>query len=302
MSQDADPTISRYIARVQHYPQLSREAEMELAMKWLKDQDEAAAEKLVRAHLRYVVAIALKYRRYGVPLSELVAEGNFGVVHALKKFQPERGNRFVTYAAYWIRAYILNYIIRSWSLVGAGSGALRSKMFFKLRRERVRVQNLVGDGEDADEVLASRLGLPREQVQSMLRRLDARDVSLDAKVFDDSSASVVDTIAAPELDQEAILDENDNRDRVRDAVRGAVGELDGRERFIVEHRLMADPEDELSLAELGRRLGVSRERARQLEARAKKKLKHRLRAMTPDTGRDARGADSGYGQTSFGVH
>jgi len=280
MAHDADPTISKYIAKVQGYPQLSREAEFELAQAWLQRADSAAADKLVRAHLRYVVAIALKYRRYGVPLSELIAEGNFGVVHALKKFQPERGNRFVTYAAYWIRAYILNYVIRSWSLVGAGSGALRSKMFFRLRREKVRVLNLVGDGDDADELLATRLGLTKDQVQAMLRRLESRDVSLDSKVFDDSATSLVDTLVAPGQDQEQTLASSGIHDKLRGAVSDAVKELDERERFIVENRLMADPEDELSLAELGRRLGVSRERARQLEARAKKKLKGRLEALS----------------------
>lgn len=282
MSYDADPTLSRYISMVQGFPQLSREDELELTTAWSQRADANAADKLVRAHLRFVVAIALKYRRYGVPLSELIAEGNFGVVHALKKFQPERGNRFVTYAAYWIRAYILNYIIRSWSLVGAGSGALRSKMFFKLRREKVRVLNLVGDGAAADELLATRLGLTLEQVQSMLRRLEARDVSLDAKVFDDASTAVLDTLVAPGTDQEQSLARSGQQDKLRGAVREAIGELDARERFIVENRLMADPEDELSLAELGRRLGVSRERARQLEARAKKKLKNRLEVLTPD--------------------
>lgn len=282
MSYDADPSLSRYISMVQGFPQLSREEELVLTMAWSHQADPAAADKLVRAHLRFVVAIALKYRRYGVPLSELIAEGNFGVVHALKKFQPERGNRFVTYAAYWIRAYILNYIIRSWSLVGAGSGALRSKMFFKLRREKVRVLNLVGDGTAADELLASRLGLTLEQVQSMLRRLEARDVSLDAKVFDDASTSVVDTLVAPGTDQEQSLSRSTQQNKLRGAIREAMEELDVRERFIVENRLMADPEDELSLAELGRRLGVSRERARQLEARAKKKLKGRLAVLSPE--------------------
>jgi RNA polymerase sigma-32 factor len=284
MAYEADPTISRYIATVQAFPQLSREEEFALAKAWVENGDEDAADKLVRAHLRYVVAIALKYRRYGVPLSELIAEGNFGVVHALKKFQPERGNRFVTYAAYWIRAYVLNYVIRSWSLVGAGSGALRSKMFFRLRREKVRVLNLVGDGEEADELLAARLGLSREQVQAMLRRLEARDVSLDAKVFDDSGTAVLDTLVAPGQDQEQALASRGLRERLRDAVHDAVEELDDRERFIVEKRLMADPEEELSLAELGRRLGVSRERARQLEARAKKKLRGRLEVISREDG------------------
>lgn len=282
MSHETSPSLSRYISMVQGYPQLSREEELKLSTAWSQSADESAADKLVRAHLRYVVAIALKYRRYGVPLSELIAEGNFGVVHALKKFQPERGNRFVTYAAYWIRAYILNYIIRSWSLVGAGSGALRSKMFFKLRREKVRVLNLVGDGAAADEMLAERLGLTVDQVQGMLRRLEARDVSLDAKMFDDSSTSVLDTLVAPGTDQEQSLARSGQQDRLRGAVHEAIQDLDARERYIVENRLMADPEDELSLAELGRRLGVSRERARQLEARAKKKLRTRLQVVSED--------------------
>lgn len=282
MARDNDPNVSRYLSMVQGFPQLDREAELELAKRWQEHEDVDAADKLVRAHLRYVVAIALKYRRYGVPLSELIAEGNFGVVHALKKFQPERGNRFVTYAAYWIRAYILNYIIRSWSLVGAGSGALRSKMFFRLRREKVRVLNLVGDGAAADELLATRLGLTTEQVQGMLRRLEARDVSLDAKMYEDSGTAVLDTLVSPTQDQEQSLAATGVQEKLKDAVREAVDELDDREKYIVENRLMADPEDELSLAELGRRLGVSRERARQLEARAKKKLRGRLQSVSRD--------------------
>jgi len=298
VAHDTDPSLSRYISMAQAVPQLSREEEFGLATAWAERGDRAAADRLVRAHLRYVVAIALKYRRYGVPLSELIAEGNFGVVHALKKFQPARGNRFVTYAAYWIRAYVLNYVIRSWSLVGAGSGALRSKMFFRLRREKVRVLNLVGDSDAADDILATRLGLNRDQVQSMLRRLEARDLSLDARVFDDATTAVVDTLVAPGQDQEQSLATSGIRERLRDAVRVAIGDLDDRERFIVENRLMADPEEELSLAELGRKLGVSRERARQLEARAKKKLRGRLESVAghvTDTGKSepwrAPGAD-----------
>jgi len=286
MARDIDPALSRYITMAQQIPQLTREEEFELATKWYEHQNEVAADKLVRAHLRYVVAIALKYRRYGLPLTELIAEGNFGVVHALKKFEPARGNRFVTYAAYWIRAYILNYIIRSWSLVGVGSGALRSKMFFKLRRERVRITNLVGEGEHADELLAQKFNLSRIQVVKMVRRLEARDVSLDSKVFDDSSTSLVDTLVAPDQDQEQCYAATQVQAHVSDAVRSAVEGLDPRERFIVEHRLMADGEDELSLAEIGRRLGVSRERARQLEARAKRKLKTRIAEISRGSGRD----------------
>ncbi len=285
MAREIDSSVSRYMSTVQHFPKLSREDELELALRWKNDADESAADALVRAHLRYVVAIALKYRRYGLPMAELIAEGNFGVVHALRKFEPERGNRFVTYAAYWIRAYILNYIIRSWSLVGVGSGALRSKMFFKLRRERVRITNLVGEGEHADELLAEKFGVSRPQIVAMMQRLEARDVSLDTKVFDDSATSLVDTLVSPDIDQEQTVAGTEVQDRLRDTVRVAVEALDKRERYIVENRLMADSEDELSLAEIGRRLGVSRERARQLEARAKRKLRTRITDLTgPDAG------------------
>lgn len=276
MAAELDSALSRYMTMVQQYPKLDREHELALCTAWRDNTDVAAKEELVRAHLRYVVAIALKYRRYGLPLSELIAEGNFGIVHALTKFDPDRGNRFVTYAAYWIRAYILNYIIRSWSLVGVGSGALRSKMFFKLRRERVRITNLVGEGEQADEMLAERFNMSREQIQGMVRRLEARDVSLDARVFDDAVTTIVETLAAPAEDQESTFSSSETSINAREVVQAAIKTLDHRERYIVEYRLMADSEDELSLAEIGRRLGVSRERARQLESRAKRKLKQRI--------------------------
>lgn len=276
MAQEFDPALSRYMAMVQKLPKLSREDEIELCRKWQIEASSQARDELVRCHLRYVVAIALKYRRYGLPLSELIAEGNFGIVHALSKFEPDRGNRFVTYAAYWIRAYILNYIIRSWSLVGVGSGALRSKMFFKLRREKVRIANLVGEGEQADEMLAERFNVSRTQIVAMVRRLEARDVSLDAKIFDDAVTSLVDTLASSDSNQEECYSNSQDNDRVYDVVHSALAILDKRERYIVEHRLMADSEEEVSLAEIGRRLGVSRERARQLEARAKRKLKQRI--------------------------
>jgi RNA polymerase sigma-32 factor len=284
MAREIDSAVSRYITMAQAVPQLSREAEVELAEAWRKSGNETARDKLVRAHLRYVIAIALKYRRYGLPLADLIAEGNFGLVHALTKFEPERGNRFVTYAAYWIRAYILNYIIRSWSLVGVGSGALRSKMFFKLRRERVRIANQVGEGEQADQLLAEKLNLPVDKLATMLRRLEARDVSIDARLFDDSAATLGDTLTSNDRDQEELAAANETQGYVKDAVKSAIAGLDKRERYIVENRLMADAEDELSLAEIGRRLGVSRERARQLEARAKRKLKSRIAELSRASG------------------
>jgi RNA polymerase sigma-32 factor len=271
---------------VQRFPKLDREQETELYERFSTAGDAHAKEQLVRAHLRYVIAIALKYRRYGLPLADLIAEGNFGIVHALTKFEPARGNRFVTYAAYWIRAYILNYVIHSWSLVGVGSGALRSKMFFKLRRERVRITNLVGEGEQADELLAERFNVSREQMQGMVKRLESRDLSLDAKVFDDAVTTVVETLASTTDDQETTFSSSETSEHARGVVQTAIEGLDQRERYIVEYRLMADAEDELSLAEIGRRLGISRERARQLETRAKKKLKQRLIELTTGSGHE----------------
>jgi RNA polymerase sigma-32 factor len=284
MAREFDSELSRYITMVHAAPKLSREEEDDLLERWYSHSDIRARDELVNTQLRYVVAIALKYKRYGVPVSELVAEGNFGVVHALKKFEPARGNRFVTYAAYWIRAYILNYIIRSWSLVGVGSGALRSKMFFKLRRERIRVTNLLGEGEEADDALAERLSIPKEKLGGMLRRLEARDVSLDTPLFDDSGATLIDAIANTSANQEDKLIESRRGVRVQSLVRDAVKDLDKRERYIVENRMMADAEDEMSLAEIGRRLGVSRERARQLEARAKRKLEARITQLSAESG------------------
>jgi RNA polymerase sigma-32 factor len=205
-------------------------------------------------------------------------------VHALGKFDLARGTRFVTYAAYWIRAYVLNHVIRSWSLVGVGSGALRSKMFFRLRRERVKIANLVGEGGEADAMLAQALGLPESTVMAMVRRLDARDVSLDSKPFEGSTTSLADLLVSQERDQEQTMASSQVDGRVREAVKRAMAELDERERYIAEKRLMADREDELSLAEIGRRLGVSRERARQLEVRTKRKLKVRIEEFSRRSG------------------
>jgi RNA polymerase sigma-32 factor len=277
-----DTALSRYIAYVKDIPELSRDEENELAHRWATAGDREAAAQLVSANLRYVVAIAVTYRRYGLSLSDLVAEGNFGIVHAVRKFDPGRGTRFVTYAAYWIRAYILNYVIRSWSLVGVGSGPLRSKLFFRLRRERARIATMVGEGEAGNELLAERFGAPAEKVLSMARRLEARDVSLDAHVFDDGATTLVDTLESSSQSQEDSLAANEEHDQLRARLHAAVDALDPRERYIVEFRMMADDEDELSLAEIGRRLGVSRERARQLESRAKKKLRAKLEP--PGTG------------------
>lgn len=274
MTRDADSGLVHYIQRVKGLPALSREEEHELALRVRDHADEAAVEALVRANLKYVVAIAVTYRRYDLRLADLVAEGNVGLVTAVKKFDPDKGTRFVTYASYWIRALILNAVIKNWSLVGGGAGALRSKLFFRLRRERARMSNLVQAREEALDALAEQLGVSSERLEGMLQRLEGRDVSLDAPVFDDGHATGLDLLEDTTAPQDDVVAARAQEQFLGDRVRDAMATLDARERYIVEQRMMAD--EELSLAEIGRRLGVSRERARQLETRAAKKLRKRL--------------------------
>jgi RNA polymerase sigma-32 factor len=280
MTSTLDSSLSHYISSVNRFPKLSREEESELWRKWQSESDRSAKEALIRANMRHSVSLAFKYRSYGIPLAELISEGNFGLVHALSKFEPQRGNRFLTYAVYWIRAYVLDHIIRSWSLVGIGSGALRSKLFFKLRRERVRIHNLVGEGEQANGLLATLFGVSPEKMTAYMQQLETRDLSLDIKVSEDSLVSLVDTLQSPGLSQELVCMNAQSAARQRDIVRIALSALDNRERYIIESRLMCDQEDGLSLAHVGRTFGVTRERARQIEVRAKRKLKDRILELT----------------------
>lgn len=271
-----DPTLSAYINRVRAIPRLSREEEHDLAVK-AATGDSEAAHRLVEANLRYAVAAALQYRRYGIPLWELIEEGNLGIMLAIRKFDPERGVRFVTYAGYWIRAYVLDLVVRSKTMVGAGSGALRSKIFFRLRRERAQIAAREPDPEKRIEILAERFGVDVEKARSMLAQVDSRDLSLDASVRPDGSLTILDTLRDTSIDQETDLIESEQQTKIETELSGALKTLDQRERYIVEQRILAD--DEVSLAELGRKLGISRERARQIEARAKRKLRKHLEAF-----------------------
>lgn len=270
-----DAVLGQYLQRVRAIPRLSREVEHDLALK-ARAGDVSAAHALVEANLRFVAAVALQYRRYGIPIWELIAEGSLGLMMAVRKFDPERGTRFVTYAGYWIRAYVLDLVVKSTSMVGAGSGALRSKLFFRLRRERAQIANLEQDPEKRIAMLAARFNIDVDRARAMLAQLDARDISLDTTIRSDSNLTMLETLHDTDADQESDLLEHERSERLRSGLHVALDTLDGRERYIVEQRLMS--EEELSLAELGRRLGVSRERARQLEERAKRKLRQRIQA------------------------
>lgn len=251
---------------------LTREQETELARRFRDSGDAHAADVLVRAHLRLVIVTALKYRNYGVPVSELVAEGNCGLVTALSKFDPERAIRFSTYAKHWVRAYVLAHALCASSVVGGGTGLVRRQLYFKLRRERARITALLGEGAAADEALARRLNLSVERLRLLLESIDVRSVSLDAPSGRDQPLSLGDTLVANGQDPEQRYFQARQEDVATSAVASALQSLDARERYIVERRLMAAPSEELSLAEIARTMGVSRERARQLEERAKQKL------------------------------
>ena len=270
MMMPRDTSLDRYIQRVRAIPVLSREDEHELAVR-AQSGDERAMHRLVEANLRYVIAIALQYRRYPIKLGDLIAEGSVGLVTAVRKFDPDRRTRFVTYAGYWIRAFVLEAVVRSSALVGGGAGALRSKLYFRLRRERAQIAARVEGREAQLQELAERFETTPERMDRMLRQLDARELSLDAPAHDDSRESFGASLRADDESVEDTLDRSRRDQGVQDVLETALSELDPRERFIVEQRILS--EDTASLASLGRELGVSRERARQLEARAKRKLR-----------------------------
>lgn len=268
--------LDRYIERVRKLPKLTREEEHDVAV-LAKAGDSRATKRLVEANLRYVVAIAIQYRRYGVSLGELIGEGNLGLMTAARKFDASRGTRFVTYAGYWIRAHVLEHVVRSVSMVGAGAGALRSKMYFKLRRERARAEMFSNDATERLEHLAERFDTTPERMAEMLARVERGDTSLDAETRE-GGRSMLDGLTSEEPAPDVAYQAAFEAQSLRDAVREALDGLDTRERYIVEQRILNVDDDEASLADLGRRLGVSRERARQLEARAKQKLETKLRA------------------------
>jgi len=251
-------------------PLLTREEETALARRVRDFSDPRAADALVRAHLRMVIVVAHQHRHYGISASELVAEGNCGLVRALSRFDPERAIRFGTYARHWVRAYILACVSRSLNGVGGATG-LRPRLFFKLRRERARIRALMGEGVEADEALAQRMNLSVAQLVCLLGFLDARSVSLDAPLGGDMSERLADTLSSGDNPEERYF-HGQRHDVAVSAVALALSALDARERFIAENRILVVATEELSLVEIATTLGISRERARQLEERTLHKL------------------------------
>src|SRR5258706_6990544 len=270
-----DGSFHYYVSSIQKFAPLDRETEVKLARRWRRRGDTRAAHTLVKSHLRFVIKIANGYRGYGLAVADLVEEGNIGLLEAVRRFDPERGLRFMTYAAYWVRAYILAHVLKQWSLVGVGTGPLQSKLFFRMARERAKITAALGAnaGEsDVEAMLAARFHTTPERIRDMTGRLDGKDLSLDAAAFRDGSVSVLDMLpdeAREGQEDAAARAERDGmvRARVRSLERG----LSTRERYILARRLLADEAD--TLADIGRHLSLSRERVRQLEERLKVKLR-----------------------------
>jgi RNA polymerase sigma-32 factor len=271
-----EPGFQAYVDAVERFPVLTREEELELATRWREQGDRHAADALVQGHLRSVVKIAKKYRGYGIYLSDLVAEGNLGLLEAVDRFEPERGLRFFTYARHWVRAFILAHVLKHWSIVDLGTTALQSKMFFRLQAEHARLMTSLGESDESIEArLADKFQTSSDQVRTNLQRLGRRDASLDAPVLD-GSITFLDTLQNEELDQESQMASAELSSVVRAAVEEIRPTLDCRERIIMDERLLPADGDARTLAAIGRQLNLTRERVRQLEAGVKVKLREVL--------------------------
>ncbi len=268
--------LSRYLDEIRKFPMLEPTEEYMLAKRWREHGDREAAHKLVTSHLRLVAKIAMGYRGYGLPISEVVSEGNVGLMQAVKRFEPDKGFRLATYAMWWIKAAIQEYILRSWSLVKMGTTANQKKLFFNLRKAKGRISALEEGDLRPDQVkqIATKLGVTEQDVIDMNRRLGG-DVSLNAPLREEGEGEWQDWLVDDSASQESVLvAEEEGQNRLA-ALRDALGVLNPRERRIFEARRLA--EDPITLEELSGEFGVSRERVRQIEVRAFEKIQDAVR-------------------------
>lgn len=272
-------SFKKYMAEISRYPILSREEEYKLAMRYRKKADLEAAKKLITSNLRFVIKIANEYRNYGINLMELIQEGNLGLMQAVKKFDPTRGYRVITYAVWWIRAYIQSYIIKTWSLVKIGTTQAQKKLFYKLgsAKRKMELTNKILSPEDY-KTLAKELGVSDEAIAEMEQRMAGKDVSLDVEIREEGErATHLDFLADKLASQEEILTKIQEEEKIKRELDTALKSLEERERFIIENRVLRD--NPLTLEELGTKLNISRERVRQIENEALKKMKTILKNM-----------------------
>jgi RNA polymerase sigma-32 factor len=269
--------LAHYLAEIRKFPMLEPQEEYMLAKRWREHEDPLAAQKLVTSHLRLVARVAMGYRGYGLPIGEIVSEGNVGLMQAVKRFEPERGFRLATYAMWWIRASIQEYILRSWSLVKMGTTASQKKLFFNLRKAKSRI-SAYEEGDMKPEnvaAIATRLGVSRQDVIDMNRRMGG-DASLNAPLREEGEGEWQDWLVDDAASQELILADQEEASHRHLALVGALDVLNPRERRIFEARRLT--EDPITLEELSEEFGVSRERVRQIEVRAFEKVQAAVRA------------------------
>ena len=276
---NAESGLSRYLEEIRRFPMLEPQQEYMLARSWREHGDREAAHKLVTSHLRLVAKIAMGYRGYGLPISEVVSEGNVGLMQAVKRFEPEKGFRLATYAMWWIKAAIQEYILRSWSLVKMGTTANQKKLFFNLRKAKSKISALEEGDLRPDQVklIAKRLGVTEQDVVDMNRRLGG-DASLNAPIRDDGeSGEWQDWLVDNAPSQERVLAEHEESDNRHKALISALDVLNEREKRIFEARRLAD--DPITLEDLASEFGVSRERVRQIEVRAFEKVQKAVKSQ-----------------------
>jgi RNA polymerase sigma-32 factor len=267
-----DRNLGRYLQQIRKFPMLEPDEEFSLAKRWADDGDTAAAHKLVTSHLRLVAKIAMGYRGYGLPLGELISEGNVGMMQAVMRFDPDRGFRLATYAMWWIRAAIQEYILHSWSLVKMGTTAAQKKLFFNLRRLKGQMQ-AIDDGDLSPEhvtTIATRLNVSEMDVVQMNRRIGNPDTSLNAPLREEGDGEWQDWLVDPSESQEISLANHEELDTRKQLLHGAMKGLSERERQILAERRLKD--NPTTLEHLSQRYGISRERVRQIEVRAFEKL------------------------------
>jgi RNA polymerase sigma-32 factor len=272
-------SLDRYLAEIDRYRLMSAAQELRLARRYVRTRDRRAARILVAKNLRFVVKVAAEFRSYGIPLIDLIQEGNLGLMRAVAKFDPERGNRLITYAVWWIRAYIQDYILRSWSLVRLGTTQAQRKLFFSLARTKRELSRLEPGGPaPSATAIAKQIGVTPAEVTSMEQRLDGRDLSLDAPRPGQDGTSHLEFLGADAPSPEDAVGDAEERELIVRRVNRALKRLDPRERYIIERRFLA--EDPCYFQDIGDRFGFSRERARQLEMRAKAKLRSALQGFS----------------------
>ena len=278
-----DASLNRYLSEIRKFPLLKPEEEYMLAKRWQEHEDPAAATRLVTSHLRLVAKIAMGYRGYGLPVSELIAEGNIGLMQGVKKFEPERGFRLATYAMWWIKTSIQEYILRSWSLVKIGTTAAQKKLFFNLRRMKSKLEAIEDGDLHPDDVkkIATDLGVTEDDVVSMNRRMaKGGDTSLNAPLREDGEGEWQDWLADDGPTQDVTVADKQEADIRHDLLREALMTLNERERHILtQRRLIDEPQ---TLEDLSQEYDISRERVRQIEVRAFEKLQKEMLRISKD--------------------